>query len=121
VLIGNGDNHLKNWSFRFPAPGQVRLSPAYDIVPTVLFIPADTLALRFVRTHDFEIVDLHRFERVASFLRVDPKWVLHEVRATVARALTLWPQVLPDLLGEKWAQALLARLETLKLVQEVRG
>lgn len=121
VLIGNGDNHLKNWSFRFPVPGQVRLSPAYDIVPTVLFMPADTLALRFVRTHNFEAVDLHRFERVASFLRVDPKWILREVRTTIERALTLWPDVVPDLLGEKWATSLLARLETLKLVQEVRG
>lgn len=121
ILIGNGDNHLKNWSFCFPAPGQVRLSPAYDIVPTVLFMPADTLALRFVRTHHFETVDLHRFERVASFLRVDPKWLLREVRATVERALNLWPEAMPELLGEKWAASLMARLETLKLVQEVRG
>lgn len=49
VLLGNGDNHLKNRSFRFPVPGEVRLSPAYDIVLTVLFIPRDELALRFVR------------------------------------------------------------------------
>ena len=39
VLIGNGDNHLKNWSFIFPGPGEVRLSRAYDIVPTVLYTP----------------------------------------------------------------------------------
>ncbi len=45
VLIGNGDNHLKNRSFIFPAPGIVRLSPAYDIVPTVLFAPRDTLGV----------------------------------------------------------------------------
>lgn len=121
VLLGNGDNHLKNWSFRFPAPGEVRLSPAYDIVPTVLFIPRDTLALRFVRTHQFETVNMHRFERVASFLNVDLKWITREVRTTIERALDLWPRAAPELLGDRWAETLLARLSTLKLVQDVRG
>ena len=120
VLLGNGDNHLKNWSFRFPAPGEVRLSPAYDIVPTVLFIPRDSLALRFVRTHEFGTVDIHRFERVASFLKVDPKWITREVRTTIERALDLWPKAAPELLGERWAETFLARLNTLRLVQEVR-
>ncbi|HEY1607374.1 MAG TPA: type II toxin-antitoxin system HipA family toxin [Allosphingosinicella sp.] len=121
VLLGNGDNHLKNWSFRFPVPGEVQLSPAYDIVPTMLFIPRDELALRFVRTHRFETVDMHRFERVASFLGVDPKWIAREVAGTVERALDLWPKAAPELLGESWAKTLLKRLGTLKLVSEVKG
>jgi len=121
VLLGNGDNHLKNWSFRFPAPGEVRLSPAYDIVPTILFMPRDTLALQFARASQFEAVDLHRFARVASFLKVDPKWILREVRVCVERALDLWPRAAPELLGERWAGTLLARLDTLRLVKEVRG
>jgi serine/threonine-protein kinase HipA len=121
VLLGNGDNHLKNWSFRFPAPGEVRLSPAYDIVPTVLFVPGDTLALRFVQTHQFEAVDLRRFERVARFLQLDPRWIAREVRGTVERALALWPDAAPELLGEARAQVLLDRLEGLELVREVRG
>ncbi len=121
VLLGNGDNHLKNWSFRFAEPGSVRLSPAYDIVPTILFIPGDTLALRFVRTHNFETVDLHRFERLASFLRMDPKGILREVTATIERALELWPKAAPELLGERWAEQLLTRLKTLRLVRELHG
>jgi serine/threonine-protein kinase HipA len=121
VLLGNGDNHLKNWSFRFPAPGEVRLSPAYDIVPTVLFVPGDTLALRFVQTHQFEAVNLRRFERVARFLQLDPRWIAREVRATVERALALWPDAAPELLGEARARVLLDRLEALELVHEVRG
>ncbi|WP_454888219.1 type II toxin-antitoxin system HipA family toxin [Sphingobium herbicidovorans] len=121
VLIGNGDNHLKNWSFRFPEPGQVRLSPAYDIVPTVLFQPRETLALPFVRTRGFDTVNLHRFERVASFLRVDPKWIVREVKTTVEHALDTWPVAAAELLGERWSATLLARLNTLTLVQDVRG
>jgi serine/threonine-protein kinase HipA len=119
VLLGNGDNHLKNWSFRFPAPGEIRLSPAYDIVPTVLYVPSDTMALRFVKTHSFENVNLHRFERVASFLRLDEKLITREVVATVRRALEHWPTLAPELLGEKKAKQLLDRLATLTLVDEV--
>jgi serine/threonine-protein kinase HipA len=119
VLLGNGDNHLKNWSFQFPEHGKVRLSPAYDIVPTVLFIPRDRLALRFLGTHTFETVDMHRFERIAKFLHVDPKWIVREVTATIERALDLWPKAAPELLGEQWSEKLLARLDTLKLVSEV--
>jgi serine/threonine-protein kinase HipA len=121
ILLGNGDNHLKNWSFWFPRPGVIRLSPAYDIVPTVLFQPADTMALRFVKTHNFESVNLHRFERVASFLRLDPKLILNEVRTCVAGALQTWPSIAPDLLGEEKAARLLNRLDTLRLVDEIRG
>ncbi len=120
VLLGNGDNHLKNWSFIFPEPGQVRLSPAYDIVPTFLFIPGDRMALRFVGTHQFETVNLHRFERVASFVQVDPKWIAREVKATVQRALDLWPMAAPELLGEERGKRIVERLSTLQLVREAR-
>lgn len=120
VLLGNGDNHLKNWSFIFPEPRQVRLSPAYDIVPTTLFIPGDTMALRFVGTHQFETVNLHRFERVASFVQVDPKWIAREAKATVGRALELWPLAAPELLGEERGNRIVERLSTLQLVREAR-
>jgi serine/threonine-protein kinase HipA len=121
VLLGNGDNHLKNWSFRFPAPGEIGLSKAYDIVPTVLFMPGDKLALRFVNTHNFDQVNLHRFERIAKFLRVEPKWLLRMVADTVISALDTWPALAPGLLGEERAQVLIDRFATLELVREVRG
>jgi len=121
VLIGNGDNHLKNWSFLFPSEGIVRLSPAYDIVPTVLFSPADRLALRFVGTHSFAKVNLRRFRRVAEFLGLDADWIEREVRATVRTALERWPQEAPPLLGKERGDRLIARLNTLALVQEIRG
>lgn len=121
VLVGNGDNHLKNWSFRFPRAGEIRLSPASDIVPTVLYQPRDELALRFVGTHRFESVNLHRFERLASFLGVDPRWAVKEVRRTSGAALDLWPAMLRDLLDERRAGALVKRLNRLPLVTEVRG
>jgi len=121
VLVGNGDNHLKNWSFLFPALGEVRLAPAYDIVPTVLFAPNDNLALRFVGTHTFANVNFKRFRRVAAFLRLDPDWIEREMKAVVRTALERWPKAAFDLLDEARARRLVERLETLALVQEARA
>lgn len=121
VLLGNGDNHLKNWSFIFPAPGEIRLSPAYDIVPTVLYGDR-TLALEFSGVQRFENISLHQFGRAASLLRLDPTWIRREIKATVERALDTWPRALGDLpLSEPRRQALIARLDTLTLVAEARG
>lgn len=120
VLVGNGDNHLKNWSFIFPGDGQIRLSPAYDIVPTILYVPNDTLALRFVGTHSFENVSMKRVRRVAEYLGLDPDWIAKEVAKLVQKALATWPEAAPDLLGER-ARPLIDRFERLKLVADVRS
>lgn len=118
VLLGNGDNHLKNWSFIFPRAGEVRLSPAYDIVPTVMFLPRDQLALKFVGTLAFENVTLHRFERVARFLRLNPRWIAREVKLIVEAAMDLWPRLVPELFDEERAKMLLDRMPKLQIVQE---
>jgi serine/threonine-protein kinase HipA len=120
VLIGNGDNHLKNWSFIFPAPGEIRLSPAYDIVPTVLFAPGDALALRFAGTHTFANVTFQRFRRVAKFLGLDPDWIEREIKAVVIAACDQWPSAAKELLGDARAERLIQRLDTLALVAEAR-
>ena len=40
-LVGNGDMHLKNYSLVRMNDGTVSLSPAYDLVSTVLAMPSD--------------------------------------------------------------------------------
>lgn len=40
-LTGNADMHLKNSSLLYEAEGTIRLSPAYDLLPTKLLMPQD--------------------------------------------------------------------------------
>ena len=40
-LTGNADMHLKNFSLLYEADGIIRLSPAYDLLPTKLLMPQD--------------------------------------------------------------------------------
>lgn len=41
-LTGNSDMHLKNFSLLRSQSGEIRFSPAYDLLPTVLLLPEDT-------------------------------------------------------------------------------
>lgn len=41
-LTGNADMHLKNFSLLYRPGGEIALSPAYDLLPTVLLLPQDT-------------------------------------------------------------------------------
>jgi hypothetical protein len=47
VLIGNTDMRLKNWSLLYPDRRAPMLSPGYDFLATLPYIPNDTLALSF--------------------------------------------------------------------------
>lgn len=40
-LTGNADMHLKNFSLIYDPGGSIRLSPAYDLLPTTLLLPED--------------------------------------------------------------------------------
>ena len=40
-LTGNADMHLKNFSLLYRLGGEVKLSPAYDLLPTQLLLPED--------------------------------------------------------------------------------
>jgi len=40
-LTGNADMHLKNFSLLYDPGGEIRLSPAYDLLPTALLLPQD--------------------------------------------------------------------------------
>src|SRR5260221_419223 len=46
VLIGNADMHLKNWSLLYPNRRTPVLSPGYDFVATLPYIPNDKLVAR---------------------------------------------------------------------------
>jgi serine/threonine-protein kinase HipA len=61
------------------------------------------------------------YEFLASFVGIDPKWAVKEVRRTTEAALDLWPVMARDLLDDRRADALVERLNQLPLVTESRA
>lgn len=63
-VTGNADMHLKNFSLLYEPDGMIRLSPAYDLLPTRLLIPQDkeemALTLNGKKAHlrreDFDVL-----------------------------------------------------------------
>jgi serine/threonine-protein kinase HipA len=66
VLTGNCDMHLKNWSLLYPDGRVPVLSPAYDLLSTLPYIPGDGLALTFGGSRTTDEVGIDQLRRVAD-------------------------------------------------------
>jgi len=76
VLIGNADKHLKNWSLLYPDRRTPVLSPAYDFVATLPYIPGDELALSFGGSRSLAGITAAQMRRFADAARIplSPLW-----------------------------------------------
>jgi serine/threonine-protein kinase HipA len=96
VLIGNGDAHLKNWSVIYKDKVTPQLSPAYDLVSTIHYVPNDSLALNLGGEKRFESLNEAHFDRLARRMEAPPKFVLDIVKETVAAARKEWYGIIAE-------------------------
>ncbi|MGD9850763.1 MAG: type II toxin-antitoxin system HipA family toxin [Nitrospirales bacterium] len=90
ILTGNGDMHLKNWSFIYRDGRTPTLSPAYDMVSTVPYIPNDRLALTLVDTKDMKLCNARLFEKLTEKAGLPKKLVLDAARETAEKTRETW-------------------------------
>ncbi|MGP2852979.1 type II toxin-antitoxin system HipA family toxin [Serratia bockelmannii] len=98
ILLANGDAHVKNWSMFYPNQTDIRLSPAYDIVTTLAYIPGESeAALNMAKEKRWDRISMQTFERWAE--RVDIPWSAIRVHLVDAidKARNLWPALLEEL------------------------
>ena len=90
VLIGNADMHLKNWSLLYPDRRTPVLSPAYDFVATLPYIPHDRLALNFGGSRSIDEITADQVRRFADTARLpaSPLWPI--VSETTERTVAAW-------------------------------
>jgi len=93
ALIGNGDMHLKNWSMIYKEKNKASLAPAYDFVSTILYLPEDKLALKFVDNKDFESLTLDQLKKFTAKALLSEKLVLDTVKETVQAFSEAWKTV----------------------------
>jgi len=91
IAIGNADMHLKNWSVIYKDGKTPTLSPAYDYLSTILYIPDDQLALTIVRERDWTAITYDLLERFARRASVPRGIVLNAARDMVDRLNEKWP------------------------------
>jgi serine/threonine-protein kinase HipA len=90
VVMGNADMHLKNWTLLYRDRRTPVLSPAYDLVSTVPYLPNDTLALSFGDSRDLHGITKDQIRRFAEAARipVSPLWRI--VTDTTERTAESW-------------------------------
>jgi len=68
--------HLKNWSLLYPDRRTPALSPGYDFVATLPYIPNDTLALSFGDSRSLSEITPEQMRRFADTARIpaSPLW-----------------------------------------------
>ena len=98
ILLANGDAHLKNWSLVYPDQVTPRLSPAYDIVTTNVYIQGETkYALNLGKTKEWYTVTLGHFKAWADKAGIPWRAIKPHLNDTMERARSLWPEVLKSL------------------------
>jgi serine/threonine-protein kinase HipA len=93
ILTGNGDMHLKNWSLLYPDEIRPRLSPAYDLVSTVPYLPDEKLALNLVGEKNFTALKLDHFRRLAEQAGLSEPLTVATVRRVLDAVQAAWPKV----------------------------
>jgi serine/threonine-protein kinase HipA len=90
MLIGNADMHLKNWSLLYPGRRTPVLSPSYDFVATLPYIPNDTLALSFGGSRSLSEITIDQVRRFADTARLpaSPLWPI--VTDLTDRTVSAW-------------------------------
>lgn len=119
VLIGNGDAHAKNWAVLYEDGRHATLTPAYDLVPTVLYIPNDDLGLRLNGSKSFSDVRLSSFDRLSVRAGWSPDRGRIRAQSAIERTIEAWDLLRDGLTNEDFV-LLTKRRDELPLVAEVR-
>lgn len=98
ILLANGDAHLKNWSFIYPDKITPRLSPAYDIVTTNVYIENETqYALNLGKTKEWYGASFMHFQSWADRAGIPWRAIKPHLDDTLSKARELWPGALKKL------------------------
>ncbi len=95
ILLANGDAHLKNWSLAYHDKTTPRLSPAYDIVTTKVYMQNEhEYALNLGNTKEWYSVDLSHFEVWAKRAGIPWRAIKPHLDDVMDKARAQWPQAL---------------------------
>ena len=98
ILLANGDAHLKNWSLLYHDQITPRLSPAYDIITTSVYIKEQRqFALNLAKTRNWYQVSSQDFQDWADKADIPWRAIKPHLDDVMNKARTLWPEALKNL------------------------
>lgn len=98
ILLANGDAHLKNWSLLYPNQVTPRLSPAYDIVTTRVYIENEShYALNLGKSKSWYSATYANFESWAEHAGLPWRIIKPHLDDVMVKARDLWPDAIHSL------------------------
>ena len=98
ILLANGNAHLKNWSFLYQDQVTPRLSPAYDIVTTCVYMDDETkYALNLGKMKEWFSVTENNFQHWADKSEIPWRAIKPHIDDTMEKVRSFWPQALQEL------------------------
>lgn len=98
ILLANGDAHIKNWSLLYSDEITPRLSPAYDIVTTSVYINDERhYALNLGKNKDWYKASYANFEVWAKRSKILWRAIKPHLDDTMEKARNLWPEAIKNL------------------------
>ena len=115
ILLANGNAHLKNWSLLYVDKITPRLSPAYDIVTTSVYMENEQhFALNLAKSKAWYDVSYDHFEYWAKKSEIPWRAIKPHLDDAMEQARSLWPTALKDLpMNEKHKQQLIQHWQRL--------
>lgn len=92
TLIGNADMHLKNWSLIYRDQRQPSLSPGYDFVSTIAYIPDEDMALKLGKTKKMRDLTVEQLKYFAGKAALPETLVVGTAQETVEVFKTVWEE-----------------------------
>ncbi|SMF97024.1 serine/threonine-protein kinase HipA [Methylomagnum ishizawai] len=109
IISGNADAHHKNWSLIYPDGIMAELSPAYDLVSTIQYIPNDKLALNLAKSKRWEDISMDSFRRMARKLGVEERHMMAIVRVILDGIRSAWERSAKEFGYDSTAREILER------------
>ena len=120
TLIGNADMHLKNWSVIYPNRRQAQLSPGYDFVSTISYLPDDSMGLNFVKSKKMTDLSLEQLSYLSATAGLPEKLVLKTAKETIQRFREIWKKERKHLLlSASSIQAIEKNVAKIPLAKEI--
>ncbi|MDE0422961.1 MAG: type II toxin-antitoxin system HipA family toxin [Gammaproteobacteria bacterium] len=121
AIAGNGDMHLKNWSLLYADGRTAKLSPAYDLLCTTVYIEGDNLALRLGLAKRWNGLTLDDFAAVAEGAGLNSTAFVGAAVETVERFRDCWEEAAQSLpVDDALRHAVRRQLETVPAITGVR-
>ena len=116
MLIGNADMHVKNWSITYSDRRTPSLSPAYDFISTIPYLPGEKAALKVSRSSRFDEFSKEELSHMASRAKLPNKLVLDTARETAEGFREVWTAEKMNLpIGDGVVKAIDAHIEVVPI------